>query len=255
MADTLRRFLGCMAPRLLAAGAFVVMAQAFSLPVALGAGNPAPPGVAPASGSVSEVPAPGALDQGRDKASTSHAPGPGGGGLQGLRPGDGKGKKTRSIPIVITADTMKADRTTKTVVFKGDVEAREDFLLCSDELRMEYEGKNEVRKIDAIGHVRIYRASGVARAERAVYDRRVHTLLLTGNASVERCADTVRGGRITLYLDDDSALVEGLGSGRVKARIIPESDCPGVGTEKKDGAGSAPKGIIDVENTHCKGAR
>ncbi len=174
-----------------------------------------------------------------------------------------KSPKARSIPIVITADTMKADRTSKTVVFKGKVEAREDFLLCSDELRMEYEGANDVRKIDAIGNVRIYRASGLARADRAVFDRRVHTLLLTGNAVIERCTDTVHGDRITLYLEDDSALVEGLRGGRVKARIIPQSHCSegksgGKGSVKdpaKDAAKDAATGVIDVKNTHCYGSR
>jgi lipopolysaccharide transport protein LptA len=176
-----------------------------------------------------------------------------------------KSPKARSIPIVITANTMKADRTSKTVVFKGDVEAREDFLLCSDELRMEYEGANDVRKIDAIGNVRIYRASGLARAERAVFD------ILTGNAVIERCTDTVHGDRITLFLEDDSALVEGLRGGRVKARIIPQSHCSegksgGKGSVKdpakvpakdpaKDAAKDAATGVIDVKNTHCYGSR
>ncbi len=166
-----------------------------------------------------------------------------------------KAAKARRTPIVITADTMKADRTSKTVVFKGDVEAREDFLLCSDELRMEYEGANDVSRIDARGNVRIYRASGAARAERAVFDRRAHTLLLTGNAVIERCTDTVHGDRITLYLEDDSALVEGLRGGRVKARIIPESHCAQGGADKKGADGASSAGIIDVKNTHCYGSR
>ncbi len=166
---------------------------------------------------------------------------------------EGKAGKTGKTAITITSDTMRADRTSKTVVFKGDVEAREDFLLCSDELHMKYTDANEVKKIDARGHVRIYRPSGVARSKRAIYDRSEHTLLLTGNAVIERCADTVRGDRITLYLDDDSALVEGTNNGRVRAVIVPEKKCPGEGDEK-GGAGAA-SGVIDVKGTHCKSSR
>ncbi len=165
-----------------------------------------------------------------------------------------KKAKSKSMPITITADTMKADRTSKTVVFKGDVEAREDFLLCSDELKMEYAGTSEVKKIDARGHVRIYRESGTARAERAEYDRVAHTLLLTGDAVIERCSDTVRGDRITLYLYDDSALVEGLHSGRVTAVIIPEKKCPGEDASEKVPA-SGVTGAMDVKNAHCKESR
>jgi len=161
--------------------------------------------------------------------------------------------KEKAVPITITSGSMKADRTSKTVVFKGDVEAREDFLLCSDELEMHYGKSNDVKKIDARGHVRIYRSSGVARSERVQYDRVKHILLLTGNAVIERCADTVRGDRITLYLDDDSVLVEGAKNGRVKAVIIPEKKCADEGKLSKPGG--ADSGAIDVRNTHCKGSR
>ncbi len=172
------------------------------------------------------------------------------------KPATGKPGKAHSLPITITADTMKADRTTKTVVFKGNVEAREDFLLCSDELHMEYKGANEVRKIDALGHVRIYRETGVAVADHAEYDRQEHTLLLTGEARIEGCADTVSGDRITLYLDDNSALVEGERGGRVRAVIIPDKKCAGAGTAGKGGGtGAAPSRVIDVKSTHCKGTR
>jgi len=162
-------------------------------------------------------------------------------------------RKDKAVPITITSDSMKADRTSKTVIFKGDVEARENFLLCSDELEMHYGKSNDVKNIDARGHVRIFRSSGVASSERAKYDRVKHILLLTGNAVIERCADTVRGDRITLYLDDDSALVEGAKNGRVKAVIIPEKKCADEGKLTKSGA--ADSGGMDVKNTHCKGSR
>jgi len=162
-------------------------------------------------------------------------------------------RKEKAVPITITSYSMKADRTSKTVIFKGDVEARENFLLCSDELEMQYGKSNDVNKIDARGHVRIYRSSGVAKSERAVYDRVKHILLLTGNAVIERCTDTVRGDKITLYLDDDSALVEGAKNGRVKAVIIPEKKCADEVEPSK--SGGIDSGGMDVKNAHCKGSR
>ncbi len=150
-------------------------------------------------------------------------------------------------PITITSKSMHADRTARTIVFKGDVEAREDFLLCSDELYLNYTGANEVRKIDARGNVRIFRDTGLARAVRAVYDRQEHTLVLSGKAVIERCADIVRGDKITLYLDDDSALVEGANKGRVKAVIVPDKKCDGT---------FGAKGVkIDAKDSLCKKSR
>jgi len=167
-----------------------------------------------------------------------------------------KGGEAGQTPITITSQSMKADRTSKTIVFKGDVEAREDFLLCSDELYMHYTDSNEVQKIDARGHVKIYRAAGFARAKRAVYDRVEHTLLLTGDAVIERCSDTVKGDKITLYLDDDSALVEGLNKGRVTAVIVPGKKCAGEVAGKKGGVDNgAADGVFDVKNTHCNFSR
>ncbi len=161
----------------------------------------------------------------------------------------GKAKKEvgSSGPIVITSRTMKADRTARTVVFKGDVEAREDFLLCSDELYMNYSKTNDVQKIDARGHVRIFRDTGIARADKAVYNRQDHILILSGNAVVERCADIVTGDKITLYLDDDSALVEGSENGRVKAVIVPDKECAGTFGEK---------GVeVNAKDSLCKSPR
>ncbi|MFQ5480995.1 MAG: LptA/OstA family protein [Thermodesulfobacteriota bacterium] len=175
--------------------------------------------------------------------------------LSGWSPGgealakDGKkaDKLGSSGPIVITSKTMKADRTARTVVFKGDVEAREDFLLCSDELYMNYTAANEVAKIDARGHVRIFRDTGIARARSAVYNRQDHVLVLSGEAVVERCADIVKGDKITLYLDDDSALVEGSENGRVKAVIVPDKKCAGTFGEK---------GVeVNAKDSLCKSPR
>lgn len=155
--------------------------------------------------------------------------------------------KAEKPPITITSESMHADRTARTVVFKGDVEAIEDFLLCSDELHMNYTGANVVEKIDARGNVRIFRDSATARAARAVYDRVKQVLVLTENAVVERCADTVRGDKITLYLEDESVLVEGLHNGRVKAVIVPEKKCDH--TEDKKGL------LRNAKNSRCKQSR
>lgn len=145
--------------------------------------------------------------------------------------------------IIVTSERLEAYRKEKVVIFKGNVEAREDFLMCSDELRLRYGEGGEVREIEARGNVRIYREDSKATSRSAHYDRAERKLVLTGDAEVERCADTVKGDRVTYYLDTGRALVDSGGGERVRAVIMPGKKC----TEKKAGP---------VEKvTHCKRPR
>ncbi len=135
------------------------------------------------------------------------------------------GKKRPQKPITITSDTMEADRADRLVVFKGDVVAREDFTLFSDELYVHYNNADEIREIIARGNVKIVQGDRTATADRAVYDRKKRTIVLTGHPVVVRCGDRVSGDRITVYVDDENAFVEGRDGGRVKAVIMPEKKC------------------------------
>ncbi|GMR04727.1 MAG: hypothetical protein BMS9Abin23_0632 [Thermodesulfobacteriota bacterium] len=140
----------------------------------------------------------------------------------------------KRAPIVVTSDTMEASRNDRLVIFRGNVSAREDFLMCSDELYLRYNDANEIREIDARGGVRIFRDQDTSVSDRAVYDRISRVMVLTGNAEVVRCADTVKGDKITFYLDDDRAFVEGGEDGRVSAVIMPDKKCG------EDAEGAAP---------------
>jgi lipopolysaccharide export system protein LptA len=156
----------------------------------------------------------------------------------------GAAKKT----LTVISDKMEADNTARVVVFKGNVEAEEDFFLCSDELRISYGDKDEVSEIVALGNVRIFQEGKTATSEKAVYDHVERTLVLTGSPVVEQCADTVTGDRIVFYIDDDKALVEGSGGGRVRAVIMPDKKCP-------EGAALVPGGKGNGEETRCKRTR
>lgn len=128
-------------------------------------------------------------------------------------------------PVTITSDRVEADRMRGIVVFKGRVAAVEDFTLCSDELTITYGAGNEVSEMKADGNVRIFQDGRIARSDSAVYKRPERTIALSGNSQVEQCADTVKGERITVHLDDNNAFVEGAGGTRVKAVITPGKNC------------------------------
>lgn len=129
-------------------------------------------------------------------------------------------------PVTVTSDTMEADSKQNTVIFRGNVEAIEEFRLLSDELFIYYDSNKEINEIEANGNVRIYQEDKTSTSEKARYNRKERTIILTGSPQVRQCDDTIKGDRITVYLDKDNALVESYGAGRVKAVIMPEKKCP-----------------------------
>ncbi len=148
-------------------------------------------------------------------------------------------------PVTVTSDTMEAVTSENRVVFRGNVVAVEDFTLCSEELQISYGQDRDVSSIEAIGNVRIFKDDKAATSGRAVYDRKQRTLVLTGSPQVRQCTDMIKGDRITVYLDEDNAVVESESGGRVKAVIMPEKAC-----EEAGGGGNG-----ESEEALCKGSR
>lgn len=149
-------------------------------------------------------------------------------------------------PVTVTSDTMEAKTSENVVVFRGNVVAVEDFTLCSDELHIRYGEAKDVSEIEASGNVRIFQDNKTSTSDRALYNRNERTIILTGRPQVKQCTDTVKGDRITVFLDKDNALVESEKGSRVKAVIMPEKSC----TDEKKGAEKAIS-----EEARCKGAR
>lgn len=140
--------------------------------------------------------------------------------------GDGK-RGAFKKPLAIEASVMEVDNRGGKVVFRGDVEAREAFILCSDELHVHYNEAQEVSDIIAIGNVRLFQDGKVARAGRATYERADGTMVLTESPSISQCGNKVTGTKITFNVDSEIALIEGGKDGRVRAVIMPEKECSG----------------------------
>lgn len=149
-------------------------------------------------------------------------------------------------PINVTSDRMEADKGANVVVFKGNVVVVEDFTLCSDELFVYYDDRQEVKDIVADGNVRIFQQDKTATAGKAVYDRKSRSIVLTEDPQVVQCTDTVRGDKITVFIDEDRAMVESGGGGRVRALIMPEKKCA---------EAVKPAGDATSEETRCKRPR
>lgn len=141
----------------------------------------------------------------------------------GLRVRDNK------TPIAITSDTLEAINTRNTVVFRGNVEAKQSGLqIYCDVMTVIYssDGKGII-KIIADRNVRIIHAgdekagptSGpiTATCNKGIYHNAEGRIDLTGNPVVKRGHDTVRGDQISVYLDDNRFTVR-----QAKVMISPE---------------------------------
>jgi lipopolysaccharide export system protein LptA len=132
-------------------------------------------------------------------------------------------------PIAITSDTLEAINRANTVVFRGNVVAKQSGLrIYCDVMTVFYseDGKG-ILKIVADRHVRIIQepeaqAGGsseaiVANCDRGVYFNEEGKIVLTGDPVVERGKDTVKGDQITVFLDDNRFTVR-----QAKVIISPE---------------------------------
>jgi lipopolysaccharide export system protein LptA len=151
-----------------------------------------------------------------------------------------------SEPIHIEADRMVSTENTSSVVFIGNVDARQgDLLIRTDKMTVFYvedekgsgTGTSAVEKLICVGNVEISEGNWLGTGERMDYFARERKVILSGDAKGWQGQNMVSGKTITYYLDEGRSVVEapvtaegeadkkdaGKG-GRVKAVIHPEAD-------------------------------
>ena len=152
-----------------------------------------------------------------------------------LRPGllPAAPRAAPSQPAVrIEADRMESDQKSRTVVFVGNVIARQGELrIQADEMQVFYGAKQGAERADAQaierltarGHVTIAKKDWTASGEALEYIAHRRYAVLTGNARAWQGGNVVSGQRIELYLDEGRTVVEkgARDSGRVKAFFYP----------------------------------
>jgi len=113
-------------------------------------------------------------------------------------------------PLEVASETAQWDLSAQTVRFEGSVVATRGTLeLRCNVLEVRYRDPEHLENAVATGDVRVVdgerRASG-SQAELTVY---TGELVLTGNPVIEEGANTMRGDRIVLFLDDDRLVCTG----------------------------------------------
>jgi lipopolysaccharide export system protein LptA len=119
-------------------------------------------------------------------------------------------KKERE-PIVITSDSMEAEKLGDTVTFTGNVVLKkENMTLTSDSMVVFYDPQSKgIREIDAYGNVVVRKDGRVAFSQKAAYYSREEKIVLTGDARIVENENQLAGETITLFMHDERSVVEG----------------------------------------------
>ena len=119
-------------------------------------------------------------------------------------------KKERE-PIVITSNSMEAEKLGDTVTFTGNVVLKkEGMTLTSDSMVVFYDAHSkDIREIDAYGNVVVHKEGKVAFSNKASYYSREEKIVLTGDARIIEKENQYAGEKITLFMHDDRSLIEG----------------------------------------------
>jgi len=105
---------------------------------------------------------------------------------------------------VITSESLSFDYGRSVAIFKGDVVAVDPQVRIEcDKLAVMFDGTNDVKAVTALGNVRMNQEDKKATCDKAVYVARTGEIVLTGNATLYRGQDRIKGERITFWLNDD----------------------------------------------------
>lgn len=141
---------------------------------------------------------------------------------------------SKKEPIFISSDRMEVDRRKNTISYRGNVVAiQADMTMRSEALTAYYNpDMKQLREVIAEGKVHVAQGDRVGTGMKAVFDGKEQTITLTGDPVVREGNNQVSGSRITFFIEQDRAIVEG-GSQRVKATIFPDE------LEKREKGGAA----------------
>lgn len=146
-----------------------------------------------------------------------------------------KDKIAADKPLHVTSDKMIAHKDTSMVEFIGNVKAtRDDAVIFADSIKIfihtaetKKEGQTDLKQIIATGNVEYTAGERKAFADKAVYTTQDEILILTGKtARLITGTSHVTGKKITLFRNEDRAIVESDGKTRVQAVFNPEDQKP-----------------------------
>jgi len=139
-----------------------------------------------------------------------------------------------SEPINIEANRMVSQENNNSVVFLGNVDARQGKVtIRADEMTVFYSEKktgqdkttSQMERLTCKNNVKITQGDWLGTGDRMDYTAKERRVILTGNAKAWQGQNMVAGKTIIYYLDEKRSVVEQdeATKGRVRAVLHPES--------------------------------
>ncbi len=134
---------------------------------------------------------------------------------QGTAIAFGSTQQDPSLPVEVTADSLRVDQVDGTAVFAGNVLVGQgEMRLSADEVRIEYlmengESTGEVARVLAIGNVTFVNGPEAAEGESADYDVPDGIMLMTGNVILTQGRNVLSGDKLVVNMEDGTGVMEG----------------------------------------------
>ena len=131
-------------------------------------------------------------------------------------------------PIDMTSDTVEANQKQNTVVFKGNVVAKqEDITLYANTLVIYYDpDAKAIKTLVATGNVKIIQLDRRATGQKVTFQQDDDKVVLEGEAVLREGENVIRGDRVVCFIAEDRCVVEGGKGGRVSTTITPPKKEP-----------------------------
>ena len=120
-----------------------------------------------------------------------------------------------NAPVDVNADSIELQDRANRAVLAGNVQVKQaDMTLNASRVTVAYtgqvtDGSPQISRLDASGGVTVRRPAQTARSQFAVYDLNRRVITMLGAVSLTQAGNTVNGGRLTINLDTDRAVIDG----------------------------------------------
>jgi len=142
---------------------------------------------------------------------------------QSPKPARPFGLMSSRSPIDMTSDTVEANQKQNTVIFKGNVVAKqEDITLYANTLVIYYDpDAKSIKTLVATGNVKIIQLDWRATGQKVTFRQEEDQVVLEGQAVLREGENVIRGDRVICFIAEDRCVVEGGKGGRVSTSITP----------------------------------
>jgi len=123
-------------------------------------------------------------------------------------------------PVKITSKSLEADNKRNEVTFKENVVAKQgDMVIFADIMKVKYKTKGGIRRIEAIGNVKMKQEDRIATGEKIVFYNPEQKIVMTGNPRIWQDDNLISCDKVTVLLKEDKIFFEG----KVDSTIYPKS--------------------------------